>query len=120
MKSNKQHPIKSLFEPKSFAIIGASHDSKKIGYAVVRNLSAGGYKGKIYPVSPKGGEISGIKVYPSIMDIKDVIDVASITIPAHLCVAAVKECAAKGVKNVQIITSGFSEMGNHAEEDEIT
>ncbi len=120
MKSNKQHPIKSLFEPKSFAIIGASHDSKKIGYAVVRNLLAGGYKGKIYPVSPKGGEISGIKVYPSIMDIKDEIDVASITIPAHLCVAAVKECAEKGVKNVQIITSGFSEIGNHADEDEIT
>ncbi|MBE3086631.1 MAG: acetate--CoA ligase family protein [Bacteroidetes bacterium] len=120
MKSNKQHPIKSLFEPKSFAVIGASHDSKKIGYAVVRNLLAGGYKGKIYPVSPKGGEISGIKVYPSIMDIKDEIDVASITIPAHLCVAAVKECAEKGVKNVQIITSGFSEIGNHADEDEIT
>lgn len=120
MKSNKQHPIKSLFEPKSFAVIGASHDSKKIGYAVVHNLLAGGYKGKIYPVSPKGGEISGIKVYPSIKDIKDEIDVASITIPAHLCVAAVKECAEKGVKNVQIITSGFSEIGNHADEDEIT
>lgn len=120
MKSNKQHPIKSLFEPKSFAVIGASHDSKKIGYAVVRNLLAGGYKGKIYPVSPKGGEISGIKVYPSIKDIKDEIDVASISIPAHLCVAAVKECAEKGVKNVQIITSGFSEIGNHADEDEIT
>ncbi len=111
--------IKFLFEPRSFAVIGASPDPRKIGHSIVRNLQRGGFAGKIYPVSPRGGEILGLPVYKNINDIDGEIDVASIAIPSELCVDAVRMCAAKGVKNVQIITSGFSETGNHREEDEI-
>ncbi len=49
--------IKRLFEPQSVAIIGASKDPKKIGYTVVANILSSGFKGKIYPVNPSGGEI---------------------------------------------------------------
>jgi acetyltransferase len=111
--------IRSLFEPESFAIIGASQDPRKIGHTVVRNLLSGGYKGKIYPVSPKGGIVLGQKCYADIREVPGEIDVASIVIPAGSCVEAVRQCAEKGVKNVQIITSGFSETGNRRDEDEM-
>lgn len=111
--------FKNLFEPESIAIIGASKDPKKIGYTILKNLIDGGYKGRIYPVNPSGGEILGFPVYKNLGEIDDEIDVASIAIPAKFCLDAVKDCAANGVKHLQIISSGFSEIGNHKEEREI-
>lgn len=110
MKS-KNSSIVTLFQPKSVAIVGASSQPGKIGYSITRNIIQGGFKGRIYPINPKGGAILGVDCYPSISDIKDEIDVATICVPAKLTFDAVKECADKGVKHVQIITSGFSEIG---------
>lgn len=119
MKRENSDAIRRLFEPKTVAVIGASQDTKKIGHTIVRNLKASGFEGEVYPVSPKGGDVLGYRVYADIRDIPGEIDVASVCIPAKLCVDAVKQCAQKGVRNLQIITSGFSETGNHAEEDEM-
>ncbi|MBN2403169.1 MAG: acetate--CoA ligase family protein [Spirochaetes bacterium] len=119
MDKTSRNDIKRLFEPESIAVIGASQDKSKIGYTVFNNIISGGYKGKVFPISPKGGDIDGHKVFKDIKDIKDSIDCASIVIPAKLVKEAVKSCAAKKVKFVQIITSGFSEIGNTREENEI-
>ncbi|MBN1828558.1 MAG: acetate--CoA ligase family protein [Deltaproteobacteria bacterium] len=104
--------VRRLFEPQSVAIIGASQDTGKIGYKVVENIIVGGYKGKIYPVNPRGGEVLGLKIFKSVEDIEDAIDVACITVPAKLTEAAVESCGRKGIRYALIITSGFSEIGN--------
>ncbi|MHA1973439.1 MAG: acetate--CoA ligase family protein [Candidatus Hodarchaeales archaeon] len=111
--------IKYLFEPRSIAVIGASEDSKKIGYKVVDNIIASGYKGKIYPVNPRGGEILGLKIYKSISEIEGEIDLATICIPAKFVFQSIKELPSKKTKFVSIITSGFSEVGNIEEEHQI-
>lgn len=115
----KESNMNLLFEPKSIAVVGASSKPGKIGYSVVRNLQQGGFAGKIYPINPQGGEILGTKVYSSVKDIDGDVDVASIIVPAKLTFDAVKECADKGVKHIQIITSGFSEVGEHELEHKI-
>ena len=112
--------IKYIFEPRSLAIIGASRDKKKIGHAVLQNVITGGYAGKIYPVNLSGGEIEGIPVFRSILDIDDAIDMVCITLPAEFVYDAIVSCADKKVKHAVIITSGFSEIGNFAEEKKIT
>ncbi|OPY14553.1 MAG: succinyl-CoA synthetase subunit alpha [Syntrophus sp. PtaB.Bin138] len=112
--------IKYLFEPVSLAIVGASADKSKIGHAVLKNVIDGGYAGKIYPVNVSGGEIYGLPVFHSVLDIDDAIDVACITIPAKFVYDAVAQCADKKVKHAIIITSGFSEIGNFEEEKRIT
>jgi len=111
--------MKALFEPSSIAIIGASKNPEKIGYKVVENIVAGGYKGKIYPINPKGGELLGLEVYKSIEEVKSNIDLAIITIPAKIVYDAVKKCGEKGVKYCIIISSGFSEIGYKKEEERI-
>ena len=68
--------IKYLFEPRSIAILGASRDKSKIGYAVFNNILSGGYRGNIYPVNPAGGDIEGVPVLHSILEIGEEIDVA--------------------------------------------
>ncbi len=111
--------IKYLFEPRTIAIIGASSNENKIGHKIVKNILSGGYSGRVYPVNPQGGQILGLPVYKSIEEIDDDIDVASIVIPAKFVFDAVKSCAAKGVKYIPIISSGFSEIGHIEAEKKI-
>ena len=119
MNKRQADSMRYLFEPESFAVIGASQDPSKIGNRIFRNILDGGYKGRLYPVSPAGGEILDHAVCKSIEEIDDRIDQATIVIPAKFVLDSVKSCARKGVRHVQIITSGFSEVGNTAEEHEI-
>ena len=108
--------IKYLFEPRSIAIIGASASKDKIGHKILDNILASGYKGKIYPVNPQGGEILGVKVCRSIDEIDGEIDLAAIAIPAKYVFESVQACPRKKAKFLAVITSGFSETGNLEEE----
>jgi len=97
------------FTPRSIAVIGASQDSSKMGYAVMHNLLH--FPGQLYPVNNKRAEIQGLKAYPTITAIPAPVDLAVITVPAIHVPAVVEECGAKGVPMVIIITAGFKEMG---------
>jgi len=101
-----------LFYPKSLAIIGASADPAKFGNMILCAIIKSGYSGKIYPVNPDGGEINGLKVYGSLQDIPGNIDFAILTIPASSIAGALEECLRKGVRGVEILTSGFKETGS--------
>lgn len=111
--------LENMLNPRTVAVVGASRNPEKIGYQIVRNLLESGYKGKIYPINPKAKEILGLKCYPSVKDVPDDIDLVVISVPASLVKSVVKDCAEKGVGGIAIITSGFSEVGNKEEEDEI-
>jgi acetyl coenzyme A synthetase (ADP forming)-like protein len=98
-----------ILNAKSIAVIGASPDSNKVGYAVLRNLLA--FPGKLYPVNPKHTQILGRTVYPTLTSIPDPVDIAVIVIPARLVPEIVKEAGKKGIPLVIIISSGFRESG---------
>ncbi|MHA2357424.1 MAG: acetate--CoA ligase family protein, partial [Candidatus Heimdallarchaeaceae archaeon] len=107
--------LDKLLHPDSVAIIGASPDKKKVGYAALRNMVDSSFKGRLYAVNPKAeqyGEIEGIKVYPNIESIPDSIDLAVICIPARFVPSLMEEVGSKGVKYVAIITAGFKETGS--------
>jgi len=103
--------LNGLLRPKSIAIVGASDTPGKIGYTVVRSLLESEYEGPIYPINPKGGEIQGLKAYPSVLDVPGEIDAAAIVVPARFVPQVAKECGEKGVKGLIVIASGFSEVG---------
>ncbi|MBF0484850.1 MAG: CoA-binding protein, partial [Candidatus Omnitrophica bacterium] len=115
--SCKSKNLEGFFNPKSVAIVGASANPAKIGYQILNNVIVGGYQGTVYPINPNDPEILGKKAYKSLTDVPGAIDLAVITIPAKGVIACMQECAKKGVKTVAIITSGFGEVGNHADED---
>jgi len=97
------------FNPRSIAVIGASQDSSKMGYAVMHNLLH--FPGQLYPVNNKRSEIQGLKAYPTITAIPAPVDLAVITVPAIHVPGVIEECGAKGVPMAVIITAGFKEMG---------
>ncbi|TAN40987.1 MAG: CoA-binding protein [Nitrospirae bacterium] len=104
--------LDTLFYPGSVAVIGASKDPQKVGYAVLNNLQRFGYKGRIIPVNPKTDEILGLKTYKNISEIDGTVDLAVVAIPAPLVPAAIRECVSKGIRCAVIITAGFKEAGS--------
>ncbi len=102
---------RAFFEPRSVAIIGASSDRAKLSYAIVDNMTRSGYRGRIYPINPKGGIILGHQAYSSVLNVPDEIDLAVIVIPAPRVAGALEQCGQKGVKGVVVITAGFREVG---------
>jgi acyl-CoA synthetase (NDP forming) len=105
------HLLDSFFAPDSIALIGASRDLEKIPGRLLSLLRKNGFPGRIYPVNPNYGEIDGLKCYRSISDVGAPIDLAIVIIPARAVLGALEQCAAAGVKNAVIISSGFAEEG---------
>src|SRR5438876_4754869 len=105
------HPLDSFFAPDSIALIGASRDQEKIPGRLLSMLRKNGFPGKIYPVNPNYGDIDGLKCFSSIADVGQPIDLAIVIIPARAVLGALEQCAAAGVKNAVIISSGFAEEG---------
>ncbi|MDD1703384.1 MAG: acetate--CoA ligase family protein [Methanoregula sp.] len=93
----------------SVAVVGASQDPDKVGYAICRNML--GFHGALYPVNPKTPEILGKTAYPSLTAIPGAVDVAVIAIPARGVPAIVEEAGKKKISLVIIVSSGFRETG---------
>ncbi|MBD3229966.1 MAG: hypothetical protein GF329_17420, partial [Candidatus Lokiarchaeota archaeon] len=104
------YPLKTLFKPKSVAILGASRTKGRPGNNVVKNLVEMNFNGEIYPINPHTDELYGLKVYPNIFSVDD-IECGIIVLPTKIVVSAVKDCIKKGIKSVIIITEGFAETG---------
>lgn len=105
------HPLDSFFAPDSIALIGASRDLEKIPGRLLSMLRKNEFPGKIYPINPNYGDIDGLKCFASISDVGQPIDLAIVIIPARAVLGALEQCAAVGVKNAVIISSGFAEEG---------
>ncbi len=119
MEKNNFWAFNPLFEPQSVAVVGASYNPEKIGHKIFKNIISGGFKGKVIPVNPKGGNLLGHKVFPSILQVNKPVDVAIISIPANFVFQATEECGQAKVKFLIVISSGFSEIGNKKEEEKL-
>jgi acetyltransferase len=110
--------LDAIFKPRSIAIVGASTKTGTAGNDVVLNLVRDKFTGKIYPVNPKADEIHGAKVYKTIGEIPDEIDLAVLLVPAKVVNSVVAECKEKKVKGLVIISAGFKEIGGEGIERE--
>ncbi|WKU20051.1 acetate--CoA ligase family protein [Advenella alkanexedens] len=100
-----------FFSAKGIAIIGASDDVTKIGGRPIQFLLKYGYKGRVYPVNPRGGVIQGLPAYTSISELPGQADMAVLAVPAPATIQALKDCAEGGVRAVVVLSSGFAEAG---------
>ena len=63
--------LETLLYPKAIAVIGASRNPDKVGYAVLANLVNNGFQGPIVPINLEADEILGLKCYKSLDEYKD-------------------------------------------------
>ncbi len=105
------HALHPLFFPTAVAMIGASSDPERIGGRPLRFLLEAGFAGKLYPINRSGAaEIQGLPAFKSLSDVPGPVDHAIIAVPVAGVEPALLECAAKGVKAVQVLTAGFAEV----------
>ena len=98
-----------IFSPKSIAVVGASGDPSKVGYAVFRNLLP--FPGKLYAVNPNRSEVQGRQTYPSLSALPEPVQLAVIAVPARLVPGIIEEAGKTGVKTAIILAGGFGETG---------
>jgi acetyl coenzyme A synthetase (ADP forming)-like protein len=107
--------LESFFNPKSVAIVGASHRKGKVGYEILKNMIDAGYKGKIFPVNPNAESIEGLACSPDLASIGQKPDLVIIIVPAKIVPSIMEQCASVGAKSVVIITAGFKEIGKEGD-----
>jgi len=103
--------LDAIFAPETIAVIGASTQKGKVGHDIFANILSGGFTGTLYPVNPKAKSVLSVKCYTSITNIPDPIDLGMIILPPKAALNAVKDCIAKGVKGIVIVSAGFKEVG---------
>src|SRR6266487_2057036 len=74
--------LDSIFAPKSVAVIGATETVGSVGRTIVWNLISSSFGGTIYPVNPKRPSILGIKAYPTLSAVPEVVDLIVVVTPA--------------------------------------
>ncbi len=106
------HNLDKIFKPNSVAVIGASKKEGTMGFFLLKSLLNSGYEGKVFPVNPKYKSIKRVKTYPSILDIKQPIDLAVIATPMAKVPPLIKECVESGVGGAIVISAGGKEIGD--------
>ncbi len=109
--ASEARSVRNVLAPRSVAVIGASTDRFKVGYAVLVNLLAAGFTGPVYPVNAEHRSVQGVRAYESVRAIPDDVDLAVVAVPASGVEAVLDDCLAKGVKALVVISAGFSEAG---------
>lgn len=95
--------LKSLFKPRSIAIIGASEEEGSTGRLLIDNLS--GYKGEVYLVNPKRREVAGKPALSSLAELRRPVDLAVIATPAVTVPSVLQECIAARARSAIIVSS---------------
>ena len=103
--------LEGIFRPRSVAFAGVSGDSFNSGSMLMGAVVDSGFKGEVYPVHPRGGDVMGYKCYTNIKEIPGPVDHVVVCIPARYTRQLVEDCVAKGVKSIAFFTAGFSETG---------
>jgi acetyltransferase len=106
--------LEFFFHPKTIAVVGATPNQAKGGYAILKNLQ-NTYRGPVYPVNPRYDQIEGVTCYPSIRDLPEKPDLAILFISAEQIVGTIEECIVQGIPGVIIESGGFSEIGGEGE-----
>jgi acetyltransferase len=108
-------PLSAFLNPGSIAVVGASDRATSSGGAVLRNLLASRYGGRIVPVNPKGGELLGLPVAAALADVAPACHLAVVVVRPDGILDVVREAAASGHRNLLILPGGFAEAGAQGE-----
>ncbi len=110
----------ALFKPRTLAVIGVSLTNDRHPANVIYSKNSLRLKAKVFPVNDRGGIYQGEKVYSSIRDIPEKVDLAVIATKAELVPKIMTDCIQAGVGGAVIISGGFAEMGRRDLQDRIT
>lgn len=105
------HPLHTLFNPQSIAVLGASPDPGSAGGRVLANLGGSDFAGPVLAVNPKHQEVHGRPCVPDLASADADIDLAVIATPAPTVSGLLRECGEAGIGTAIVLSAGFGETG---------
>ena len=107
-----------LLDPDRIAVIGATDRAGSVGRALIENLST--FDGEVLPVNPNRQEVLENECYPAISSVPEphTVDLAIVVVPATVVVETVEQIGDHGIRNVVVISAGFSETGTEGQQRE--
>jgi acyl-CoA synthetase (NDP forming) len=105
--------LRAFFHPNNIALVGAT-DKSRWSRSTYINLQNFGGRGdnKIFLVNPNRPVIHGQAAVPSLLDIAEPVDLAFVMVSTGQVLQVLKDADAADIRNLVILTSGFSEMGS--------
>jgi acetyltransferase len=103
--------LEHLFAPKSVALVGASERPGSLGATLLHNLLAGGFKGEVWPVNPKYGQLAGRRCYAGVAELPQAPALAVICTPPATIPAIVRQLGARGTRAAVVLSSGIDAKG---------
>lgn len=74
-------------------------------------MVAGDYRGRVFPVNPRGGELLGLPVTRSVDELPIPPDLAFVCTPADSVPGILERCAHRGIAGAVVCAVGFRESG---------
>lgn len=99
--------IEEFINQRVWAVVGASKDPAKYGNQIFHDLREAGYT--VYGVNPRGGDIEGQKLYPTLSDLPERPAVVDIVVPPAVTEEIARQCAQLGLKRVWMQPGSESE-----------
>src|SRR6201987_3155846 len=90
--------LDKLFKPQSVALIGATPRPGAVGALVARNLRRGGFAGELMFVNPHHHAIEGVRVCPTVANLRHAPDLAIIVTPPESVPPLIGELAERGTR----------------------
>ncbi|MDD3653387.1 MAG: CoA-binding protein [Desulfotomaculaceae bacterium] len=103
--------LQPIFYPESIAIFGVTDTPDRVGYNILQSVLFGGFTGKVYPIHPRHQQVLGCKVYKSLADVPEPVDMAIICLNQFATIEALESCGRAGVKGVICNAGGYRETG---------
>ncbi len=104
--------LRCALVPRSVALIGATDRAGALGHDVLHKLLEGGFRGEILAVNPKHSRVGDLRCYATLADLPVVPDLVVVVTPAAAVPGIVRQCAARRVPGVLVLSAGFAEMGS--------
>ncbi|MEJ2508608.1 MAG: GNAT family N-acetyltransferase [Gammaproteobacteria bacterium] len=110
------HYLDRMITPNAIAVFGASERPDSVGQRVFANILAAGFKGRLYPINHKHGQVQGHTSYPDLAALAkekgvQAIDLAVIATPAPTVPDIIRQCGEHGVGAAIVLSAGFGEAG---------
>ena len=93
-----QKRIEAFLEGSPHAVVGASQDRSKYGNKVLRAYLQ--KQRAVYPVNPPAAVIEGIKAYPDLASLPEVVHGISVITPPSVTETIVERAAELGIENI--------------------
>ncbi|MDZ4672859.1 MAG: acetate--CoA ligase family protein [Gemmatimonadota bacterium] len=100
-----------ILRPRSVAVVGASRQPGTIGHELVATLVRNGFAGPVYPVNPSARSIGSVPAFATVGALPEAPDLAVIAVPSPHVLPVVRDCVARGVRGLVVISAGFREVG---------